>query len=262
MAGHKRPQGLPVCPVKTAPPVVTSENDNPRVVPFDFSLTRGNWRWQNPNFLEPPRPAELDVLDTSSFITTEPAESMVSEEYARRLGVPGKGGAFEDSSDTSSVRSTGSSASSTATLRRSISEVLSITSKPLATLFSTHRENVAVITDTALRHGLHAGVVYSPSRHPPGVKSEEHDGSLSRSARLGRQDSFLVVMGRDAGAVALTMLGLSMGGAQGQVVQDISNERDDGKASIGIRAIQITFLNIIFVGAVGGLVVFFGLSIM
>jgi len=257
MAGHKRPFGSPVCPVKTfKSPHITSQGDFRPPAPFDFPLTGENWRWQNPNFMEPPRRVP-EVLDTSSFITTEPAESTAGEGSRRRLGIPGKGDLLED--DTSSVRSVGSSAS-TATLKRSISEILSITSKPLATLFSTRGENVAVVTDTALRHGLHTGVVYSPSRHP-GVKSEG-GGPKSRSAELERQGSFLVVMGRDAGAVALTMLGLAEGGGQGQLVRNIDHERLDGKASTGTRSIQMMFLNIIWAGAVGGLVVFFGLSVM
>ncbi|KAH9948781.1 hypothetical protein B0H21DRAFT_731926 [Amylocystis lapponica] len=263
MAGHKRPQGLPVCPDKGSP---SPERSSPTPISaFDFSRA-GNWHWKNRNWVDPPRAPQVepDRRSMNSWVTTEPAESAAG--WARS-GAQDKGDGEVDDGGSVSARSA-VSVSSASTLKRTISEVLSKTSKPLASLFSTREEHLSTVTSSARRNGLYTGVVLSPTRHR-GIKSEELDGaSLARTAEpLGRQDSWWVVMGRDAGAVGY-MLGLNEGGtraARDQVAEELANAHEHGKVGtypLDIRSIRMGFLDVIFAGVVGGMVVLLGLCML
>jgi len=266
MAGHKRPNGAPICPPQALPPTpisarprrltrtnATSYSDVQQFV----SGTTGHRR--NPNWVERAAtpPVDEDERSHASWVPTEPADDGAEEGFGfGYLDDEEKVQGDEEDSRSDSAASQSSSSS----VRRTISQAL-LNSIPLASLFSTPREDIPAITKAARRQGLAMGLLRAPDVLGQGVKSEDMDGT--HEANIGRQNSWWVVMGRDQGAVS-HLLDLNESSAkdqQDEVLSSYANGRV-GAYPLDPRSIRMTFLDVIIAGAIGGIVVLYGLSVL
>ncbi|KAK7696186.1 hypothetical protein QCA50_000837 [Cerrena zonata] len=221
MAGHKRPNGAPICPTDDYSPPPRdhlnsrSESQTPSQTPSrsssrsssrsrtptpakrsPISLLPKRGRWINPNFIEnpPPQraPSERPGRDTpETWVSTELNEEqplvkheVESDDYRRSPDVVEQ---IVRASISSSSSSSSSSSGSTR-LQRTLTWIG--TSTPLATVLSTPRHEITRITQRARDNGLHTAIAHFPQGN---VKRE--------TSALQRQSSWWVIVGRDAGAV-------------------------------------------------------------
>ncbi|KAL6309755.1 hypothetical protein BKA93DRAFT_282238 [Sparassis latifolia] len=255
MAGHKRPNGIPVCPTGATPPPIL-----PRGVPLRrtnavFQIPE-NGHYINPNYVESEVAQTADDDDDgslpSSWVPTEPADDNAHPRH----------GEFDGDDDARSNTSTSVGSSVSSRIRRSLSELL-MTSTPLASLFSTPKDNLPALAKAAHRRGLFMGLIQRRGKTDQGgrIKIEESDGF---GAGEMHQHPRLVVMGRDPRAVEY-LLDISEEETDGQVGPQGGTSGQKGLVGtypIDIRSIRMTFLDVILAGAIGGLVVWYGLSIL
>lgn len=217
MAGHKRPNGAPICPTNAYSPPPTdhlhsrgdSQTPSPRSSrspsrsrsrtptqkrsPISHLPKRG--RWVNPNFVENPPaqypPSERPGRDTPlTWVSTELNEDQPLVKHEAESVDPRQSPDVVEYIVGESVSSSSSSSSSAPTrLRRTLTWLGNST--PLATILSTHRNEITSVTQRARENGLHTALAHFPSG---GVKREP--------SALQRQSSWWVIIGRDAGAVA------------------------------------------------------------
>lgn len=200
MAGHKRPNGAPICPMKTAPEASTSQLPPPAspsplrreeqvIIP-----SVGYLRWRNPNWREDP-PAPLSALDRAetpaSWVSTEPADDIPVKREPSVTAVEPQP-MFDDSATPRASPSISSVASSASTLTRSLTEVLS-NCVPLITVFGSPKEELTKVTREARRKGLHTAILHKSKQ--PEIKEE-------LAPTPARQNSWMVLMGHDVDAVS------------------------------------------------------------
>lgn len=215
MAGHKRPNGQLLCPgtdAYMAAPELASRAHSPRSSrsrsvtpipppknppPTQFP-TRG--RWINPNYVEDPnlpqpQPGEVDVAESEepefrdtpeTWVSTELNDDAPPVKHEPNSITPRNS---PDAIDALVHHSIASSSSSPLTRLRSTFSWLG-ESTALATVFSTTRHQVPNLMDKARDFGLHAAMAHVP--HEP-VKRE--------TSSVGRQQSWRVFLGKDAGVV-------------------------------------------------------------
>lgn len=205
MAGHKRPNGAPVCPTSASPqpqdslpsPPTSPSPGSSRQTKRTITALPTSGRWVNPNFVEPSRAPALtsERRDTPmTWVSTEPADDQPPVKNETQTAAPRPSpDVIECMVNESVSTSSPSSSSSTSTrLQRTLTWLGS--GVPLATVFSTPREEITALTRGARERGLHAGIAHFPrdvvKREPSSVNSP-----------LERQSSWRVFIGRDAGAV-------------------------------------------------------------
>jgi len=280
MAGHKRPNGSPICPkVEPPSPPISSRRSplrrtNLSIIPFEIPPD-GNLHRKNPNYVEPPSAPESVVEDDSdslaaSWVPTELAEGDIRRIGDIRLGGPEALRALsfdKDDDGDDDAQSDGSSShdsSVSSRIKRSISSFL-MTSTPLASLFSTPKKDVPALADAARRRGLFVGMLHPRRNQDLGrrIKREPDEGIESVSSGVSAS-SRLVVMGRDAETVDL-LLNLEESGLRGHAERHEARSRGGGLAGaypIDVHSIRMTFFDAVVAGAVGGCFVWYALSIM
>lgn len=203
MAGHKRPDGKPVCPIPSPAKVPNSphktDDDDDEQVPQIGKF----YHFVNPNYRESftPEPVEFGRPQRTgtpcTWVSTEPADDIPSVKHegtlqradARHIPdieITGYRSSQSSISSSSSMTSTASSR-----FRRTFYGVLT-KSLPAVSLFAAPRDEIATITQAARMNGLHTGVMRWPR---PDVKDE------SGSSRSRRRYSWWVLLGRDPEAV-------------------------------------------------------------
>ena len=249
MAGHKRPNGIVVCPISDTvekeneprtyhtcvpivltpspafspstspapvqrPPPASTSSTTPAALRREQSVLLPK-HYVNPNFVESPQrppvffPRPIDRTGTpNTWVSTEPADDIPVK---REEGLdpfdpitidpnPIDDGLFPSSLNTPGPSSIDSSVSSTG-LRRTFTNLLR-NSRPVASLFSTPRDELDDIAHEARRHGLHTGLIHRP--RPPPVKEESTvrgPGAVPRGAGLERASSWWLVLGHSGEAV-------------------------------------------------------------
>ncbi|KAI0960139.1 hypothetical protein AcW1_004743 [Taiwanofungus camphoratus] len=268
MAGHKRPRGSPVCPGLEASPPPSPAGRNPlrrTAAVADFEIPdSGYWHRRNPNWVErEASPVDDEHHSTSSWVHTEPAEDAAADRAEEQLRdedkVSGEDDDYHSVSDSSSSQSTASSSS----VKRSLTGLL-MTSRHLASLFSTPPEAIPAVTRAARKHGLTTGLIRRPlSDQGQDVKSEDNDVPIAHGTNLGRQSSWWMVMGQDPEAVS-HLLDLHQGDAEGHLGQTLHSRTKGnvGAYPVDVSSIRPTFLDVIIAGAIGGFVVLYGLSML
>lgn len=261
MAGHKRPNGILVCPitviheVEPEPPKSTTNHGcnaldlsspdpcspapspapstSPPALRREQSIIIPN-HWVNPNFVESPhaaasafrRPAIDRAGTPNTWVSTEPADDIpvkrereVFETFDPTETVDD--GLFPSGSTAgpslyahTHTNNASASASSSGGLRRTFTNLLR-NSRPVASLFSTPRDEVDGIAEEARRNGLYTGLIHRPRPSPLEAVKEETSvpGALPRTpgARAGggggrgggldRASSWWLVLGHSAEAV-------------------------------------------------------------
>ena len=183
----------------------------------------------------------------------------------------------EDLSDTQSVSSASSDATIMKRLTRGLSHAIG-RSTPLASLYSSPRDELTAITTAAEAEGLYTRVVHHGAV-PPAIKAEPTTPSRTTPAR---EHSWWVAVGRDRGAVDALVESHSPRGGLCELPNATTvtvaaehtadepynfdrgldrgrNERV-GTYPVDPRHIRNTFLDTLLAGAVGGLVMFYCLS--
>jgi len=250
MAGHKRPNhGVPVCPYPTRRGISNFDSN---------ALPRPEaWHRMNSEEAEPEVTSLADdgQLSNFSWVPNEPADDSAPDEleHAEEEEKVWE----EDDGVGSDSREFQSSSSS---VRRTISEAL-MNSVPLASLFSTPRQDIPAISRAARRRKLHMGVIRRGDAQNQSVKSEDADAI--HEANIGRPNSCWIVMGRDQDAVS-HLLDLDERDAKHQQASVLSSSTNPkvGAYPLDPRSIRMSFLDVIIAGAIGGIVVFYGLSVM
>ncbi|KAJ3480599.1 hypothetical protein NLI96_g8236 [Meripilus lineatus] len=219
MAGHRRPNGIPICPSPKSPsppPVASSSRLSLPPLPpaspsplrredpilFD-SLPDGTQHRRNPHWVDPSPPpnSDLERADTpGSMVPTEPADDnplSPTTPRIKRERDPTLPILIEEDTDENVVDALSSSvtsvASSTSRLSRSLTEVL-MNCTPLVSIFGAPREDLTTVTREARRKGLYTAIVHSNQEETP-----TRGGSRSTPAP---NNSWMVLMGHDVNAVA------------------------------------------------------------
>ncbi|OCH94295.1 hypothetical protein OBBRIDRAFT_789430 [Obba rivulosa] len=273
-------RGPPVCPTPERSPTLLSRIEGPhRVTPTLLSRIEGPalpsplrrrdavshipsiGRYRNPSWVEPdviqvddddeePRNTPFSwVTDETYDDGTEKADEGSGQEDGNDVEEveaaeeQDEDGVGDDDDDNRSQASTSSTAtastSASARIMRALSEVLG-DSLPLASVFSTPRNKLNAVTDTARQGDLHTGLMRNPNRGQYRV----------RDGQLQRENSYWVVMGRDRGAVE-QLLEFDE--------QDYETQRMVG-AYPSPSLTRLTFFDLLVGGAMGGLVVWLALA--
>jgi len=274
MAGHKRPHGTPVCPERSPTPAI------PETIPQGgAALTRRRYtpepgfrlpldgHRRNPNWVDPVRRVEVDRSTHASWVPTVVDGESSSSDEDSQAGSEER--VFDDlQDDDDDVRSVAAASTSSSSSSGSFASKSSVTSSlsqlvgnsiPLASLWSTPTRDIPAISHAARKAGVNFAVVAAPKdRRRRTVKSE---GS---GAALGRQNSWWTVIGQDERAVA-RIIARAEEDAQGH--EDL--EEDPCTSGLVVGAYPIhhshlrpTFLDVMFAGALGGFLVFCGLSML
>lgn len=219
-------------PPAAGPSLPNSPLRRETVIPgFGYAKAGEAFRYRNPNWeeatMEPipyiPRPSRHSGTP-DSWVSTEPADDLpvcVKQEPGlspinesaevqvvltrppSSVGVSGGTTETEDTSPpvpttvptaVSTTTSLASTATSSSRIRRSFTSIFN-TGAPLLSLLSARREDVARITRSARRNGLHAGVM-----RPPSLSAVKEEGECSSGSKQQR-DSYWIVVGRDPVAV-------------------------------------------------------------
>ncbi|RDB19930.1 hypothetical protein Hypma_012945 [Hypsizygus marmoreus] len=268
MAGHRRQDGFPVCPVrvKSSPSSSPSLSSRPsperRVSPSPSFLSRpgslmsppptpprknisnphhnisaynhlareqvvipesGPWHWRNPNWTGSPMLLSRAPSPVGSLISTVQVDD---DGNTIRGNCDGETSEWEnDDDDCATVVSTTSSF---------IDRVVE-TSKRVVSIVGTKRSDVTRVRQAAARHGVHAGLIQLP---------------LKRSSGPGKEDSWLMVLGRSRKVVkhVVDTQQRSMPGVMGDL-------RAEGPR-------MTTFLQLVLAGFIGGCFAVYGLSFL
>ncbi|KAH9844348.1 uncharacterized protein C8Q71DRAFT_41127 [Rhodofomes roseus] len=273
MAGHKRPRGKPVCPERGSTPVapepIPQRGATPRrhshTPEADFQLPR-NGHWRNPHWVSPVREREVERSMHSSWAPTEvDGDSSSSSDEGSQVG--NEETVLYDLQDDDDVRSVAAasttssrSSASTSSVRSTLSQLVT-RSVPMASVWSTPTRDIPAISHAATKAGVSFAVVPAPKERRE--RSVKPDGSSDHGDALERQNSWWLVMGRDVEAVT-RMIANTGAAAQGQegAEEDPCLSGLVGAYPIHHAYLRPTFLDILFAGAMGGLVVFCGLSML
>ena len=179
------------------------------------------------------------------------------------------GGDGEEFSDTQSISSASSDATILKRMTRGLSRAIG-RSTPLASLYSSPRDELNTITSAAQAEGLYTRVVH---HHRPitGVKDEPVTPTRTTPTR---EHSWWVAVGRDRGAVDALVQSRTPGSARAESVDvvpedgpydfdrglDTTRNERVGTYPVDPRTIRSTFFDTLLAGAVGGLVMFYCLS--
>ncbi|KAL1939985.1 hypothetical protein VTO73DRAFT_9320 [Trametes versicolor] len=230
MAGHKRPNGSPICPRDSASPSPPRSRTlqtttpprapggptllsriSPESVRFSPMEDDGYWRRQNPNWVEPAHYARMSSAQAPQRSDTDASwHSTELDEVA--AASPPQGVRLshdsveeverEDVDDSDSdYANTPSQTSSFTAVTRQISKLFG-RSTPLASVFSAPSEEVMAIENVAHEHGLSTAVVHRPRAI---VKAEPTSPGAAVAGRsrstLARESSWWVFVGRDRSAL-------------------------------------------------------------
>lgn len=287
MAGHKRPNGTPVCPKDTdrrspeenSPVSSPSASSSPSPPPLRRESTViFPKHYENPNFVEqlPPRPEiygrPADRVGTpNTWVSTEPADDIFIKHETMWEGIqiePVDDGLIPAASPGPSSASSSSSSSSASSLRRTFTNILR-NSRPVASLFSAPRDEVDAITQEARQNGLFTGLIHRP--RPSIVKQEPPPSPPSastgrRAGGLERTTSWWVVLGHSAEAVG-HLLDMQDRSQMATVTAHLPPSRDmmrqtDSPVTVGaypvdVQSIRNSYLDIILGGMVGGFIMFY-----
>ena len=121
--------------------------------------------------------------------------------------------------------------------------------QPMLTIFRTKDKDLAQMQETAVRMGVHYGIV-TPPNTPPNRKTLNQKST--RNSTLTRDNSWWVVMGQSASFVQ-EVIDSCQKGMPGTIAKD-SELTEPFRTT--------TFLQLVFAGLVGGCVVVCGLSML
>jgi len=238
MVGHKRRDGSLLCPEESLPSPPPSPTPSTRFltggpfrpaaipdidVPDDLPFHRPNPYWVDPH----------RVSQSSSSDIFEQEGSVVSTVLA---------------DDASSIKTFDGDDETTDDENDSIIDSALNTSLPLASIFSTPKEDIADIRKVADATGLYMGLIRRPGAR--------HDGKSSIDKFGKREDSWWVVMGKNAEAVRY-LINVQKRGMPGFYQPE--KEVDDTKTP---ESRMLGFLQVILAGAMGGAAVAFGMARM
>ena len=262
MVGHKRVQGSPICPQKlsslisppqspTRPPIVQSP-----LAPFDFvpdpafytKLNCGTLRRVNPNFVDKKVPIpELLRLSASSLVPTVLVDDDGNTIRGSNGGDPASDDDDDDDDDDYEDEEEDDEEDEDECCLDNT--LLDRIRQPMLTIFRTKDKDLAQMQETAVRMGVHYGIM-TPPNTPPNKKL--HQKSTQNSALTRVDDSWWVVMGRNASFVQ-EVIDSCQKGMPGTIAKD----------SELIEPFRTTtFLQLVFAGLVGGCVVVCGLSML
>lgn len=286
MAGHLRPQGVPVCPSLPSPPpspppgpashrpkallkTVASLSDIP--IPPD-----GHYRRKNPNWRSPERDAG-PAYDRGSLVPTlldEPVEEDTKErvhayrrqmlleqereeEEERARAALGRSPSFDE--DSVSVRGVARALSAHPSIA-AVRSLFKTDAQPAAGLYNTPEHDITLVQRGARKLGLHAGVMHKP-RTQAEMKEEEHSARLRGGRPLARDSSWWMVVGEDPVAVNHLLdlqrehvaSGLDPTAAPGALVSTLE------PYNLGTPR-GVVFSQLLLASALGGAIMFYGLS--
>lgn len=220
-------------------------------------------RYVNPRFNEnlPPPPVyptrPLDRTGTpNTWVSTEPADDMPmkQEEIGERYELVDEGLYPATSPVPSSSQESVTSSSST--IRRTFTSLL-CNSSPVASLFSPPREELDSISREARRNGLYTGLIHRP-RQPEPVKQE--GGGLQRAS------SWWLILGHSAEAVTHLLemqdtATMARASNESRTAHIMDSPVPVGSYPVDVMSIRNSTLDIVFASMMGGLIVFYLLSI-
>ncbi|TFK55427.1 hypothetical protein OE88DRAFT_1804284 [Heliocybe sulcata] len=259
MAGHRRHNGIVVCPSDgTADDIAMEEDDDlrtgdappspppspppPRPVrqPSEFSIPEDRpWHRKNPNWVDPPppkrpRPLQAEPTLPQIILPSSSAAAYREASYVSTVlgSVPPPG---PDKNDDDPVELPPDPEPATR-------ETLVFASKmPLASVFSVTDRDVNTAQRTARNLGLHTGFIPKPAQ------AEAH--SQRRAKALAAQKSWWMVVGKNDAAVQHLL------DAHQKELPGRLDEQPDYQEKQGL-----SFLQLLIAGAVGGLIVVYCLS--
>ncbi|KZT66044.1 hypothetical protein DAEQUDRAFT_488828 [Daedalea quercina L-15889] len=282
MAGHKRPNRVPVCPVQN--PVPAAPEPIPRrgaplrrraVEPEpgpDLRLPL-NGHWRNPNWVDPvPRvQVEDDRSNHSSWVSTEVDSDSSSSDDGSQDGSE-ENFLQDDDDDVRSISALSSSSSSSSSARSSSSSASASSAGsslsqlvgkcvPLASVWAAPTRDIPAISHAANKAGVDFCVVRNPKSWRRRVV--KRDASRAHGDGLERQNSWWLVMGQDSRAVTgLIAKTEPDAGGQEDEEQDARTSGLVGAYPIHHSYLRPTFLDVLIAGAVGGFVMFYALSVL
>ena len=248
MEGHTRQRGSVVCPSRSnllspppSPPTyqeVVRMNSPMRQPPpiQDIDIPTIPFRRENPHWTEPSRRSPLTPLPIQQF--------------QRHAGSDGSAVSTDLDDDVLSIKTSNDdedSSCSTNSEDKAIIDAALATSIPLASIFSTPKENIADVRRAARETGLHTGLM-----RRPGART---DGKIK--FLFGHRDSessWWVVIGRSAEAVE-NLVNLQQKGMPGHFHPDYNSPQVTPAQSSAVG-----FAHFIMAGVLGGLVVLLGAS--
>ncbi|RDX53784.1 hypothetical protein OH76DRAFT_1453568 [Lentinus brumalis] len=292
-------------------PTLADSSTRSRSIP-DFTFdpsSSGYWHRPNPNWVDrdPPQPNPFQEIPerSGSWVSTEPASgSRASPARPQRRAFPGRPrhtevinvDGHEESDEEDGTQSTDDfdfvpdntsdtqsnvSTTSSSTIMKRVSRGLSLVlgqSTPLASLYSSPRDDVTAIASAAQDEGLYTRVVHLDHR----VKTEPLTPTRTTPTR---DHSWWIAVGRDRNAVdaivdaqtprkpvrrgdtiVLDPTGSRAASAEAGEPYDfargLSTERNEriGTFPEDPHKVRNTFVDTLVAGAVGGLVVFYCLS--
>jgi len=247
MEGHKRREGTMLCPsvssisgsLPSPPDSPTSSTRSLPVGPFHPAVLPeiiipnegGVYRRPNPNWVDhipaPPLPSSSDAHEFD-----ESEQSVVSTVLL-------DDGSSIKTSDEDDEPTTDDENDSV------IGSALG-TSLPLASIFSTPKEDIAGLRKAATDIGLYFGLMRRPGAR---------DDGKSTVNRLGeRENSWWVVMGRNAEAVRHLV------NVQQRAMPGFYEPDKETQVEVGRPASSMGFLQVVLAGAIGGATVLFGMA--
>ena len=240
MEGHKRRDGTMLCPsfsvsLPSPPDSPTRSSQSlpvgpfrPAVLPEIVIPNDGRvYRRQNPNWVNPaPAPAPPPPAPSSSSGQSVVSTILLDDGFSIKTSDEDDDITTDDESDSAIEFALG-------------------TSVPLASIFSTPKEDIDDLRKAADAIGLHTGLMRRPGARDDGKSS------VSRSGQ--RECSWWIVMGRNAEAVR-HLVNIQQRGMPGYYEPD--KEVDpEVRPSMG-------FLQAVLAGAIGGAAVLFGMAKM
>ena len=258
MVGHKRVQGSPICPQKLSSLVSPPQSPTraPTVqtplTPFEFipdpafytKMECGTLRRVNPNFVDKkvPIPELLRLSAASSLVPTVLVDDDGNTIRGSNDGVPPSDDEEDDEDEEDEEEDDEDEESC-------LDNPLLDIPQPMLTIFRTKDKDLAQMQETAVRMGVHYGIVTPPTT-PPNKKTLNQKST--RNSTLTRNDSWWVVMGQSASFVQ-EVIDSCQKGMPGTIAKD-SELTEPFRTT--------TFLQLVFAGLIGGCVVVCGLSML
>ena len=201
MSGHKRPQGIPICPeqpeaVQAAPEPIQEGApliEEPRPPSRHDVRLPLQGHWVNPTWIEPDPVVEDDRSSHDSWSSTDIEGESSSEEdeggsrYGSEESVLAELYGDDDDAHTISAHTNSSASSASTTLTQLIGN-----SVPLASVWSAPTRDIPAIGQAAAKAGVNFGLLPAPRiRRGPALKRY---GSPGHEGELERQNSWWVVI--------------------------------------------------------------------
>lgn len=253
MVGHKRGvQGSPICPQKLSSLASPPQSPTTPLRPFEFvpdpafytEMKCGTLRRVNPNFVDKkvPIPELLRLSAAGSLVPTV----LVDDDGNTIRGSNHGGDLPSDEEDDVDYEDDEDEDEDECCLDNALLDI----PHPMLTIFRTKDKDLAKMQETAVRMGVHYGIM-TPPNTPPNKKTLNRNQNLSTP--LTRNDSWWVVMGQSASFVQ-EVIDACQKGMPGTIAKDESELREPFRTT--------TFLQLVFAGLVGGCVVVCGLSML